>query len=225
MDYVFDLEPVTGEELLPQLSAALQARTELVSRAKYPKMWRTTDRLNNGPRASAEARRQRKVRYRIYGAALTALGVFLFLPAATGGSTQLLPMIFGALSLFMALQAFRWSSDKGLFKTPEADFEKPARQLLEGLAAPGRKGGRVTFANAGIELKPSVGDAAGVDYRDVDFLFETEDLIVFTDGARIVVLRKSELTGGGLDGWRDLVIKKAKNYIDLRASGAEGSKA
>lgn len=217
MDYVFELEPVTGEEYLPQIAAALQARTELVSRAKYPKMWRTADRLGNGPRVSPEAKRQRKVRYRIYGAVLLALGVFLLIPAATDPNAGLLPMIVGALSLFMALQAFRWSSDKGLFKTPEADFEKPARQLLDGLSAPGRRGGRVTFANAGIALKPSAGEAVGVDYRDIDFLFETADLIVFTDGKRIIVLRKAELAIGDMDGWRELVIKKTENYIDLRA--------
>ena len=217
MDYVFELEPIEGPELLPQLSAALQARTALVSRAQFPKMWRMTDRLGNGPRATAEEKRRRRVRYRIFGAALLALGVFLFLPAVTGGSMRLLPSLAGGVSLFMSLQAFRWSSDKGLFKTPEADFEKPARQLLEGLAAPGRRGGRVTFANAGIELKPSSGEAAGVDYRDVDYLFETANLVVFTDGARIIVLRKAELSGGDIDGWRGFIVKKTQNYIDLRA--------
>ena len=216
MEFVFELEPITGAELLPQLSAVLQARTELVSRARYPKMWRMTDKMGNGPRISPEAKRRRKTRYRIYGAALLALGIFLFLPAMTGKGVGMLQMIIGALSLFMSLQAFRWSSDKGLLKTPEADFEKPARQLLQGLSAPGRHGGRVTFANAGIELKPSSGEAAGVDYRDVDFIFETAELVVFTDGARIIVLRKAELKGGDVDGLRGLIVKKTENYIDLR---------
>lgn len=214
MDYVFDLKPVEGEELLPQLSAVLQARTELVSRARNPRAWRTVDKLGNGPRASAEQVRQRKARYRIFGAALFALGVFLLLPAATNRDAKLLPMLVGALSLFMSLQAFRWSSDKGLLKT---DFAAPARQLLGDLAAPGRLGGRVTFAKAGVELKPSAGESIGVDYKDVDFLFETADLIVFTDGARIIVLRKAELAGGDVDGWRDFIVKKTENYIDLRA--------
>ncbi|MBE6910831.1 MAG: hypothetical protein E7474_14860 [Ruminococcaceae bacterium] len=218
MDFVFDLEPVAGEELLPQLAAALQARTELSSRARYPKMWRMTDKLGGGPRVSPKAKRRRRVRYRIYGAVLLALGVFLFLPALTNRDAGLAPMLVGALALFMSLQAFRWSSDKGLLKTPEADFEKPARQLLDGLAAPGRHGGRVTFANAGIELRASSGESAGVDYRDVDYLFETADLIVFTDGARIIVLRKAELAGGDVDGWRALIVKKTENYIDLRAA-------
>ena len=213
-DYVFELEPVTDEGLLPQLSAVLEARTELISRARNPRAWRAADKLGNGPRASAEQLRARKVRYRIFGAALLALGVLLLLPAAMNRDAGLLPTLVGALSLFMSLQAFRWSSDKGLLKN---DFSKPAQQLLDGLAAAGRKGGRVTFANAGIELKPSTGETTGVDYRDVDFLFETADLIVFTDGARIIVLRKAELAGGDLDGWRELVIKKTENYIDLRA--------
>jgi hypothetical protein len=177
-------------------------------------MWRMTDRLGSGPRESAETARRRRARYRIWGVALLALGVFLFVPSILGKSMGMLPMLVGALSLFMGLQAFRWSSDKGLLKT---SFDQPARQLLQGLSAPGRHGGRVTFANAGIELKPSAGDASGVDYRDVDYLFETSDLIVFTDGARIIVLRKAELARGDLDGWRELVVKKTENYIDLRA--------
>lgn len=213
MEFVFELEPVTGEELLPQLSAALQARTELVSRARNPKLWRASDRMGAGPREDALTTKRRKLRYRIFGAVLLALGVFLFIPAITGRSLGLIPMLIGALSLFMGMQAFRWSSDKGLLKT---SFDKPARQLLEGLAAPGRSGARVTFANAGIELRPSAGEPSGIDYRDVDFIFETADLVVFTDSQRIIVLRKAELAGGGIDGWRELIIKKTENYIDLR---------
>ena len=57
MDYVFELEPIEGPELLPQLSAALQARTELVSRAQYPKMWRITDRLGAVYATAFSARR------------------------------------------------------------------------------------------------------------------------------------------------------------------------
>lgn len=217
MDFVFALEPVAGEELLPQLAAALQARTELISRAKYPKLWRTADKLGNAPRVSPETRRRRGARYRIYGVVLLALGIFLLLPAVLGRGAGLLPLLAGALSLLMALRAFRWSGDKGALGAPEAEFVKPARQLLGGLAASGRSGGRVTFGNAGIELKPSSGESIGVDYRDVDFLFETADLIVFTDGVRITVLRKAELAGGDIDGWRALVVKKTGNYIDLRA--------
>lgn len=217
MDCVFELEPIVDEGLLPQLSTVLQVRTELVSRAKYPRIWHAADRLGSVPRISPEKKKKRQARYRIYGAVLLALGVFLFLPAVMGGGAGLLPMFAGGVSLLMALQAFRWSSDKGLLKTPEADFEKPAQQLLDGLASQGRHGGRVTFANAGIELKPSAGESIGVDYRDVDFIFETQDLIVFTDGVRVIVLRKAELVGGDAAAWRDFIVKKTQNYIDLRA--------
>lgn len=214
MNYVFDLRPIEGEKLLEQLSAVLEARTELVSRAKYPRMWRMTDRMYGGPRPSKEALRRRRIRYRIWGGVLFALGVFLLLPAMTRRNASLLPMLMGAFSLFMALQAFRWSSDKGLVR---ADFDDPARKLLAGLSAPGRLGGRVTFSKAGVELKPSSGESAAVAYQDIDFLFETEDLIVFTDGVRIIVLRKEELAQGDMEGLRSLFIKKTKNYIDLRA--------
>lgn len=213
MAFCFELRPIEGEELLGQLSSVLRSRTELVSRAKYPRMWRSSDRLGGGAHASPEAKRQRKIRYRIWGAVLLALGVFLLVPSMSGRQTGLIPMLVGMLSLFMALQAFRWSSDKGLLKN---SFDKPARQLLSGLAAPGRLGGCVTFAGAGIELKPSAGESTGIDYRDVDYLFETEDLIVFTDGTRIIVLRKEELSGGDVDGWRAFIVKKTDHYIDLR---------
>ena len=215
--FVFELEPVANEELLPQLSAALQARTELVSRAKHPRLWRMTDKMNSGPRASKEALRRRRLRCRIWGAALLALGVFLLTPALTGPSAGLSPSLAGALSLFMSLRAFRRSGGFRSVEAPEARFERPARKLLGGLAAPGRHGGRVTFADAGVELKPSSGEAERVDYRDIDFLFETAGLIVFTDGARIVVLRKAELAGGDMDGWRELVAGRTGNYFDLRA--------
>jgi len=212
MDYVFELSPIEGDALLPQLSRVLQARTELVSRSKHPGMWRASDRMNREKLTPEAAARSRTLRFRIWGVLLLVLGALLLIPAL--GQGKLLAMLASVLSILAGIQNLRWASGKG-FRAP--DFDTPARQLLAGLAAPGRRGGRVSFAGPGIELRPSEGESMAVPYEDVDYLFETEELIVFTDRVRIIVLRKAELSGGDVDGWRRMIVKKTDNYIDLRA--------
>ena len=47
MDYEFQLSPYDGSSLVPQVSCALEKRTESISREKYPKMWKITDHFNS----------------------------------------------------------------------------------------------------------------------------------------------------------------------------------
>ena len=47
MDYEFQLSPYDGASLVPQVSCALEKRTESISREKYPKMWKITDHFNS----------------------------------------------------------------------------------------------------------------------------------------------------------------------------------
>lgn len=216
MDYVFELEPVTDEALLPQLAAALRARSEFVGRKRYPRLWRGIDWIYSRPRASEETLRRRQVSYRVWGVAMLALAVFVLVPALMPPFNLSL-FLAAMLSLLIALQNLKWSRSVHHEPKPDPSVEKAARQLLDGLAAQGRHGGHVTFANAGVELKPSSGESMTVPYDGMDCLMETADLVVLTDGKHIAVLRKAELAGGDVDGWRQFIVKKTETYIDLRA--------
>lgn len=45
-NFVFQCTPLEPDALIPQVSQALEVRTEFVSRAVCPKLWAVTDRLN-----------------------------------------------------------------------------------------------------------------------------------------------------------------------------------
>ena len=45
--FSFQITAPDPVRLCPQVSRALEQRTELVSRQKYPKMWNLTDKLNS----------------------------------------------------------------------------------------------------------------------------------------------------------------------------------
>ena len=59
-DFIFHLTPYDTRKLLPQVSKALEKRTELLSRQRYPGLWKQTDRLN--------ARAKGRSRSRVYPA-------------------------------------------------------------------------------------------------------------------------------------------------------------
>ena len=44
-DYIFHISPYDTEKLLPQVSRALEKRTEMVSRERFPGLWKHTDRF------------------------------------------------------------------------------------------------------------------------------------------------------------------------------------
>ena len=46
-DYIFHISPYDTEKLLPQVSRALEKRTEMVSRERFPGLWKHTDRFRS----------------------------------------------------------------------------------------------------------------------------------------------------------------------------------
>ena len=79
MDYEFQLSPYDGASLVPQVSCALEKRTESISREKYPKMWKITDHFNS-KKVSEIVLKRRRLRYRVYGILLIIMGAFLLIP-------------------------------------------------------------------------------------------------------------------------------------------------
>ena len=101
--YVFEVSGMDTEALLPQVSRALERRTELVSRERCPGLWRFTDRLNERSPEDAAKAPMRRIYRTVMGLALWLLGLFALVPGAmapkipalliTGGVCCLLGML------------------------------------------------------------------------------------------------------------------------------------
>ena len=76
MEFVFVLTKYNNVSFKPQVSKTLEKRTELVSREKYPQVWKYVDKMSSKEKASEEVPKKRRSRYKIYGILLLFLGFF-----------------------------------------------------------------------------------------------------------------------------------------------------
>ena len=146
MDYEFQLSPYDGSSLVPQVSCALEKRTESISREKYPKMWKITDHFNS-KKVSEIVLKRRRLRYRVYGILLIIMGAFLLIPGLMEPQELAVPLFAGILGLLLGVFTL-WSSKAQ--KLQSERFNQAAVKLLKGLEAPPPV--RVQFTQGGMKI-------------------------------------------------------------------------
>lgn len=103
--FVFSLQPLDADALLPQVCAALNQRLELYSRQKLPGLWKVTDRLSQRKPASQTAGRRW---FRLaMGLLLWVLGLLLLAPGLTDPQQLFVPLVAGA-AVFILGQLTVW---------------------------------------------------------------------------------------------------------------------
>ena len=122
-NYDFQVTPYDTESLLRQVSTALEKRTELISRQRYPGLWENIDRLNT----MAKGRQRSSLRTRIMGIVCLVLGIFLFVPGLLKPQELLVPLLAGAFAILIGV--FYLYSVRKNKKNP---FDKSAKILLSG---------------------------------------------------------------------------------------------
>ncbi len=94
--FIFRITKVDSAAMLPQLGAALEKRTELHSRAKYPKMWELTDKLNSVEKVPEAVQENRRKRRSFLGFMDWTLGICLLIPGLMEPQKMLASLIVGA---------------------------------------------------------------------------------------------------------------------------------
>lgn len=95
---IFDVEPIDVDAMCPQVSSALEKRTELHSRAAFPKMWELTDKLNSVEKAPHAVQENRRKRRSFFGFWDWILGLFLLIPGMLNPQEMIVPLVVGALA-------------------------------------------------------------------------------------------------------------------------------
>lgn len=95
--FSFRITPLDPAAVHSQVSLALKQRSELLSRQKYPRLWRMTDRLSRAKKAPPTVLRRRRRLRLILGAVDWGLGLFLLLPGLMDPSALLVPLLVGAV--------------------------------------------------------------------------------------------------------------------------------
>lgn len=202
MDFIFQLSPYWDPELVHQVGAALEKRTELQARQQHPGLWRVTDRLGRAgaPRAAGKKRR---IRGRIYGVLLLVLGVILLVPGLM--EPEQLPVLLVAGGVGVLAGVFTlWAG--GIADRQTRRFDRAAEKLLKELKIPPHTW--VRFAREGMEIAGKL----AASYPELDFVAETRDLFLLTWKGKVLVLQKKDLSAGNRAQFGDFLLDQMKGH-------------
>ena len=204
-NYNFQITSYDIESLLPQVSKALEKRTEFVSRERYPGLWENIDKLN----AVSKGKRRSSLRSKIMSIICLVLGVFLFVPGLMKPQELLVPLLVGAFAIVIGLvYLYIGRKDK---KNP---FDKSARLLLMGKDTISAKQSiLVSFSESGMEIRADDREPQHIPYSDFESMIETEDLFLFVHDTRITVLQKKDLTSNDITDFRNFISKNVPQSI------------
>ncbi len=185
-NYEFQITPYDTENLLQQVSRALEKRTELVSKARYPGLWENIDKLT----AMSKGRRRSRLRTKIMSVICLVLGVILFIPGLMEPQELLVPLLAGALAIGAGIGGL-WRSRK----RRENPFDQSAKRLLMGKdTISAEQSLVVSFSASGMEIRADDSDPQRIPYSDFESVIETNDLFLLVHDTRVTVLQKKDLT-------------------------------
>lgn len=204
-NYNFQITSYDIESLLPQVSKALEKRTEFVSRECYPGLWENIDKLN----AVSKGKRRSSLRSKIMSIICLVLGVFLFVPGLMKPQELLVPLLVGAFAIVIGIvYLYIGRKDK---KNP---FDKSVRLLLMGKDTISAKQSiLVSFSESGMEIRADDKEPQHIPYSDFESMIETEDLFLFVHDTRITVLQKKDLTSNDITDFRNFISRNVPQSI------------
>lgn len=205
--YIFHITPYDITHLLPQVSKALEKRTELLSRERYPGMWQRIDRFST----ASQGKRRSPLRTKIFSILCLAAGIFLLIPGLAEPQELLVPLLAGAAAVILGITGL-WRSRKNR-KTP---FDRSARLLLEGKdQLPRALSPAVSFSDQGMTLSTGEVEPEFVPYSDFESAIETADTLLLVFGERVTLLQKQDLVKGDLYELSRLISEKVAKYESI----------
>lgn len=192
--YAFRVTPM-GEEYLPQISYALEKRTELLSRNQYPGMWKATDKLNAIPQKEKSQRRNR-----LKSVLFLVLGVFCFVGGVMDPKELTGPLIIGAAAILWG--GFGLFRGKIKRKNP---FDKSARLLLEQRKT--TEDAKVVFDEVCMVIMAG-GEEELIPYDRMEYIVEAEGLLLITFAGKVIAVKKDDMICGDMEGFRAFITKQ-----------------
>ena len=201
--YLFQISSYDIGRLLPQVSKALEKRSEHLSRERYPKMWRSIDHLPSPSQGTGRSR----LRTRLFSILCLAAGVILVVPGLMEPKELLVPLVVGAAAIVLGITRL-WLTRKNR----EKPFDRSALLLLEGKdQAPENPAPLVSFSDQGMSLSAK-SETEFIPYSDFESAWETEDALLLVFGQRVTLLQKRDLVQGDFSGLSRLLAEKVAAY-------------
>lgn len=192
-NYVFRITAM-GEEYLSQISYALEKRTELLSRVKYPGMWKATDKLQSSVR---EPSKGRKIFRKLLSIFYLCCGIFLFIPGLMEPEELKVPLIMGAIGIGTGIGGLLRGKIKR--KNP---FDKSARLLLEQRKT--TDDATVAFNESGMTIAAG-GSEELVPYDKMEYIVEAEEILLLTFDEKVIAVKKEDMVCGKPEDFRSFI--------------------
>ncbi len=206
-NYIFQISPYDINCLLTQVSKALEKRTELISRERYPDMWQFTDRMNT----AAQGKSRSSFRTKLLSIVCLVAGIFLLVPGLIKPQELFMPLLAGTAALMIGIVGL-WCSRKNK-KNP---FDKSAKLLLTGKdVIPEGQAITVIFSDNGMTIPADNNNTEFVSYNDFECAIETTDAFLFVYGDRVTVLQKKDLTTDNLKDFSNQISEKVTKYQSI----------
>ena len=175
MEFIFQLSDYDDSALDEETVQLLAQRLEASSRRTAPTMWSVIDKLN-AYTAKGPGQEKRRIRHRMYGIFLLALGIFALIPGLMEPWTPSL-ILAGGFAVLWGVWSLCFRERKS-FSTP-ASCRKEAARLLErqrriDWSLPENRT-ELRFGSEGLSLLAGEQTKA-VPYREMTGIFETERL-------------------------------------------------
>ena len=206
-NYIFQISPYDINCLLTQVSKALEKRTELISRERYPDMWQFTDRMNT----AAQGKSRSSFRTKLLSIVCLVAGIFLLVPGLIKPQELFMPLLAGTAALMIGIVGL-WCSRKNK-KNP---FDKSAKLLLTGKdVIPEGQAITVIFSDNGMTIPADNNNTEFVSYNGFECAIETTDAFLFVYGDRVTVLQKKDLTTDNLKDFSNQISEKVTKYQSI----------
>lgn len=209
--FVFHISSYDVDTLLPQLSKALEARSEFLSRERYPEMWNATDKLN----AKNAERTPQPAMSRAKSILFLLVGIFLLVPGLVKPQEMLVLLLFGLIGVIAGIRGLLGNRAAGTGRMKRR-FDASAKQMLAGkdqLAENDRID--IMFSEAGMTIPAEEGGAECVGYDVFEIVVEASDLYLLVFDTRVTVLQKCDLQGGDFTAFRTFLGEKVIHMITV----------
>ncbi len=193
-NYTFHVHSYDIDTLLPQVSKALEKRTELLSRKQYPGLWNSIDKVNAVPKRD----HRRGPLWKLLYILCIAAGIFLFVPGLMKPKELMMPLIVGALAIICGVWRL-WGSRKNKATKKNKRFDVAAKKLLDGKDnIEESEALTVTFSEDGMSISTVSSSSDPVPYSNFECVIETADAILLVYGDLVTLLQKKDLAEGNI---------------------------
>lgn len=210
IEFIFQIGAYDSDALLPQVSKALQKRTQV-----------NTQKLKPGvdtSKMTEEQLKQHKRKQILWGFVFLAVGIYLLV---SGLMSQGKLTMTGAVGIIAIVLGINRLLPKRQPKVNVERFDKAAREFLDG-HKDNLDGKELQVCFSDEEMVIVTGavedlDQEAVAYDEIEFAMECEDIFLLVHSTRGVMLQKKDVTLGNIEEFREFLVKHVPTFIPVES--------